>query len=102
MKLPDFLRRAIRTFIDAFVGVLAIALVPALNDLVQNAVSGDGSTIELDLNLYRNILLAACVAGVISLITLVKNWAEDNTSFPSVLKANPSAGQNPVTVDPPK
>lgn len=100
--MSDAVRRAIRTFLDAFIGVWLLAAVPALNKLVQDLVSSDGNKVNIDLNFYRNVLLAAVVAGFIALLNFVKNWLEDNTRWPALLKSVPSGGKNPVTVDPPK
>lgn len=99
--MPDFLRRAIRTFFQGFVAVLMLTAIGPLNEFVTGVVSGDGNDAAIDLNLWRNILFAAIAGGGVSLITLIHNALEDKVeSFPAVLKATPSSGANPVTKDP--
>jgi hypothetical protein len=39
------------------------------------------------------------VGGYTLLVGLCQNLLEDNTAFPAILKAPPSAGQNPVPND---
>lgn len=93
MQLPDSIRRAIRTFIQAFAGVVVLQGV---------ALAADANDGNLDTSLWKRVAVTAVVAGFIALFTFIQNWAEDNTALPAVLKATPSAGQNPVTVDPVK
>ena len=92
----DWLRRGIRTFLQAFVGVLSATLIPVLYDIVKAAGESGGDLVKIDVNLIGNILIAATVAGIIALISMAQNALEDNTSFPAILKDKPSTGQNPV------
>lgn len=92
----DWLRRGVRTFVQAFIGVMATTMVPILYDLIQAAGEADGELVKIDVNLLGNVLISAVVAGIIALISMGQNWAEDNTRLPAVLKAKPSTGQNPV------
>ena len=95
--MNDALRRALRTFLQAFVGTLVIMLVPFLTDLVQAAGETDGDIVKIDVNLLGNILIAAVVSGVIALISFAQNALEDNVAaVPAILKAPASEGQNPV------
>lgn len=91
MNLPDSVRRAIRTFIQAFIGVLLVQVATLTADL------DDG---EIDWNLWKRVALTAVAAGFVAFVTWLQNFLEDNTSMPAVLKATPSSGQNPVTADP--
>lgn len=95
MQFPDAARRAARTFVQAFTGVLALQAVGIMTDVSKG-------TWEPDLTWLNRVLLSALAAGVIALITWAHNWAEDNTNFPAIGKATPSSGANPVTSDPPK
>jgi hypothetical protein len=95
MQLPDAARRAIRTFVQAFTGVIVVQAAA----IAVNAQQGE---YVLDVDWLKRVGISALAAGVIALVTWVHNWAEDNTNLPAVLKATPSSGQNPATVDPPK
>lgn len=93
--MPDALRRAIRTFVQAFTGVILAQVGGILLDINQ------GTWIP-DLQWLQRIGLSATIAGVIALVTFAQNWAEDNVAaVPAVLKSTPSSGENPVTQDPP-
>lgn len=91
MNLPDSVRRALRTFVQAFIGVLFVQVAALVADL------DDG---EIDWNLWKRVALSALAAGFVALVTFIHNWLEDNTGLPAVGKATASSGQNPVTVDP--
>jgi hypothetical protein len=93
MNLPDSVRRAIRTFIQAFIGVI-------LTQAVAIAIDAQKGEYVLDIEWIKRVGISALVAGVIALLTFIQNALEDNTSMPAVLKASASSGQNPVTVDP--
>lgn len=84
--MPDPVRRAIRTYIQAFLGSI-------LTSGVMSSVSTDG---VVDWSVLRKAGVAAAAAGIVALITFIQNVLEDTTSFPAVLKAPPSAGENPV------
>lgn len=94
MKLPDSLRRAIRTFVQAFVGTLALLAVPALTDLVRQISSAE--PYKIDFAFWQGVVIAACASGVISLVSWLQNVLEDHTPMPAILKSPPSGGQNPV------
>jgi hypothetical protein len=96
--MPDSLRRAIRTFVQAFVGTLAVLAIPALTDLVRSISSAE--PYEIDFRFWQGVVIAACASGVIALVSWLQNFLEDKGAVPSVLKATPSAGANPVTRDP--
>ncbi len=89
--MTDALRRTIRGFVQTFVGVL-------LASGVFSAISTDG---VVDWAVLQKVFISACSAGIVAILTYAQNWAEDNTSFPAVLKSTASSGQNPVTEDPP-
>ena len=65
--MNDAAKRALRTFAQGFVGVLALIAIPALNNIVQ-AVAGGGE-VEVDVNFWQGILIAAVAGGVIALIS---------------------------------
>lgn len=102
MALSDAVRRAIRTFIDAWFTLFALLALPALGKIIADIGDGHGE-FEIDLNFWGNVLIASTAAGLIALVNFVKNWLEDNVGwFPALFKSQPSAGLNPVTTDPPK
>lgn len=83
--MSDALRRAIRTFLQGFVGVLALVAVPALSGIVSSVVNG-GNDVVVDLNIWKNIVIAAIAGGVISLVAFVQNALEDRNAMPKLLK----------------
>ena len=85
--MSDAFRRAVRTFFQGFVGVLALIAIPILNDMVSAV--GDGNDVVLDVNIWQSVLMAAVAGGVISLISYVQNELEDKTKVPAPLKDKP-------------
>lgn len=94
--MNDALRRALRTFLQAFVGTLALLLIPFLSNLATSAGEVDGGIVDISTDALGNILIAATVAGVIALISWAQNELEDKTNMPAILKAPASSGQNPA------
>lgn len=76
--MSDPIRRAIRTFLQGFVGVLALVAVPLLSNIVSSVVNG-GNDVMIDLNIWKNIGIAAIAGGVISLVAFVQNALEDRS-----------------------
>lgn len=75
--MNDAAKRALRTFAQGFVGVLVLIAVPALNQLVQAVASG--GDVEIDVNLWQGILIAAVAGGMIALISWAQNAFEEKT-----------------------
>jgi hypothetical protein len=90
MRLNDAVRRALRTFVQAFTGSI-------LTSGVLGAVA-DGAAV--DLSIFQKTGVSALAAGVIALLTYVQNALEDNGAIPAVLKAQASSGAEPATIDP--
>ena len=86
--MNDAMKRALRTFGQGFVGILAILAIPALNNLITSV--GRGDQVELDFNVWQGIVIAAIAGGVIALISWVQNALEDAT------------GKTPLKETPPK
>lgn len=84
--MNDAVRRAIRTFIQGFIGVLALVAVPQLTNIVNDAV--DGRAISVSLDVWQSIVFAAIAGGVIALISWAQNELEDTTGK-AVLKQTP-------------
>lgn len=78
--MTDPIRRAIRTFIQAFVGVIISSLI------------GEGTGKLPDFNFIETTLGGAVVAGVIATLTFIQNSLEDTNAIPSLAK-----GSDPVS-----
>lgn len=89
--MPDSIRRGIRTFFQAALGMVLVQGV---------ALAADANDGSLDASLWRRAGVTALVAGFIALATWIHNALEDHDVVPSVLKATASSGANPVTHDP--
>lgn len=90
MRLPDSARRAIRTFVQAFTGVVIAQAGAIALDVNQ------GNWIA-DVDWLKRLAISATAAGVIAVVTFLHNWSEDNiAAMPAILKSPPSGGQNPV------
>lgn len=84
--MNDPLRRALRTWLQAFLGSL-------ITSGVLSAASADG---VVDWSALKKALIAAAAGAVVALITFVQNHLEDSTAMPAILKAPASGGENPV------
>lgn len=73
----DSLKRAGRTFVQAFVATLAMLAVPALTGIIQSISNSE--PYELDFRFWQGVVVAACLSGVISLVSYVQNAIEDKT-----------------------
>lgn len=89
--MTDAVRRAIRSFVQAFLGTLIGSGI--LSTFVDaGAVNGDA---------LKKVIVSACAAGMVAVVTFTQNALEDNVpAFPAVLKDTPSPGLNPVTENP--
>ena len=77
--MPDSVKRAIRTFVQAFTGVL----VAQTEAILVDAQKGE---YVLDVDWIKRILISAAAAGVIALVTWLHNWAEDADKIPTIGK----------------
>lgn len=93
MQIPDAVRRAIRTFIQAFLGVI----IAQSGAILIDAQKGE---YVLDIEWMKRIAVSAAVAGVIALFTYIQNALEDSGVVPSIMKSKASSGANPITQDP--
>lgn len=78
-QLKDTMKRAARTFLQAFVGVMVVMLIPWLLGLVEAAGESDGRIVAIDVNFFGNVLIAGIAAGVVALVSFLHNVLEDNT-----------------------
>jgi hypothetical protein len=95
--MTDAVRRAIRTFIQAFVGTFVLVGFPVLQNIMDATNGGDEPI--FDVNVWKRVLVACVISGVIALVSYVQNALEDKTMMPAVLKAPASQGQNPAPAD---
>lgn len=73
--MPDALRRALRTFLQAFLGSV-------LTSGVLSTVVDSGT---IDLSLLQSVGVSALAAGFIALITWAMNFLEDKDVIPEVI-----------------
>jgi hypothetical protein len=84
--MTDALRRAIRTFIQAFLGSI-------ISSGVLSAVATTGA---VDLSNLQKVGAAGLAAGLIALVSFAQNALEDGGQIPALLKAPASDGADPV------
>lgn len=78
--MKDYALRAGRTFLDTFMAMMVILVVPQLMTIVKAiATSGGGGHIDIDLNIFQNLILACIVAALAAVISGYKNRWEDTT-----------------------
>lgn len=75
--MTDALKRAIRTFLQGFVATLALLAIPLGQSLIQT-VAGGGQ-LEIDVNVWGAVGVAAVVGGGIALVTWAQNALEEKT-----------------------
>jgi hypothetical protein len=97
--MSDAIRRALRTFLQAFVGTFVLVAVPWATNIVTAIVNA--KPYELNFDVLQSAGLAAVFAGAIALVSWVQNALEDRTAMPAIIKAPASEGQNPVPDDAP-
>lgn len=73
----DPIKRAVRSFAQGFVATLALVAIPVLNNLVQ-AVAGGGE-VQVDVNAWQSIGIAAVAGGTVALISWGQNALEQKT-----------------------
>lgn len=84
--MSDAVRRAIRTFVQAFFGVLA----------TSGIFSAAGETGVVDWSGLKRVGISAAAAGVVALFSYAQNALEDAGTIPAALKAPASDGANPT------
>lgn len=83
----DWLRRGVRTFIDAFIVTMGIVFIPVVADLYNQIITDNGrGEIDIDLNVWGNLLLACMLAGGIAVFNMAKNAIEDKTGRDFIVK----------------
>lgn len=84
--MTDALRRAIRTFVQAFLGSI-------ISSGVLSSIASDG---VVDLSGIQKVGAAALAAGLIALVSWAQNALEDGGQIPALLKAPASDGAEPI------
>jgi hypothetical protein len=67
---------AAKTFLQAFVGVLALLLVPILTNWAVDLQNG--GDIQIETGWFVKVLIAAVGAGIAALISAVWNWSKSS------------------------
>ena len=80
-------KAAAKTFLQAFLGIMALIVVPHLGTWVTDVQSG--GTVDVDLKWWANALLAATGAGIAALISVAWNWSKGPTSQQPIVVAPP-------------
>lgn len=96
IKLPDSVRRALRTFLQGFIAVFAVSLLGWLQSVATWAQCSQQCGAFPDVTVLGKAAIAAFVAAVIAMVAWLQNHLEDKSRFPALLKAPPSPGANPV------
>lgn len=79
-------KAALKTFLQAFIGVLVLLAVPTLGNWVTSVQSG--GEVSVDLEWWTKVFIAAVGAGIAALISFIWNSLNKTT-------------ETPVVVDPP-
>lgn len=80
----DPIRRAARTFLQAFIGTLALLAIPALSALVRAISSSE--PYQIDFRFWQGVVIAACLSGLIALISFAQNFFEEKTGVEIISK----------------
>ena len=75
--MKDALKRALRTFAQAFVATLTLLAVPALTDIVRAITAS--KPYQLDFAFWQGVAIAATLSGFIALISWAQNALEAKT-----------------------
>ena len=67
---------ALKTFLQAFLAILALLAIPVLTSWADTA--GNGDRIVIDLDFWLQVLIAATGAGLAALISFAWNWSKSN------------------------
>lgn len=78
-SVKDVIRRAARTFFQAFVGVVVLQTAA----IALDAAKGE---YVLDIGWWQRLGVSAVVSGFIALCSFVQNWLEDKDAVPKLLK----------------
>ena len=91
-RLPDPVRRALRTFLQVFVGIFAISLTGWLGDVTSWASCTAGCGSFPDVSPLGKAAVSAVAASAAAVVAFVQNLLEDKTGMPALLKAPASDG----------
>lgn len=83
-------KRAARTFVQGFVGVLVLLAVPQLRRIIDGAM--DGEVVGVDLAMWQTIALAGVAGGVIALLSWAQNELEDRGKVKPIMKDGIQSG----------
>lgn len=69
--------RAVRTFVQAFIGIFALVATPWATNIINAIVSGEPYT--LDFSVLQSAAIAGAFAAFISALSWAQNALEDTT-----------------------
>lgn len=103
--MNDAVRRAIRTFVQTFLGLYFTRLLGFLGQLSEWAGCNERGDATVactfpDVSTLGYGLVVAGSAAVVAIVTLIFNTLEDKGVIPAVLKGRASSGVNPVLSGP--
>lgn len=101
MRLPDWVARVIRTFVQGAVGVFILTWSATLFNLLRDFTSlgpGDHLPPVPDLTFWRNMFLSLFAGGIIACASLVWNAIENYTGKGLLKPASPPAPKNVESV----
>lgn len=81
--MNDNIRRGVRTFLQAFLGVIALQALALTND------ASDG---VIDIDLWKRVLLSAVAAGLVGFVSWAMNALEDATGKAILAPTDRKAG----------
>ena len=93
--MSDAVRRAVRTFLQAFIGTFVLLAVPWMTSIVAAITSAQ--PYELNFDVLQSAGIAGVFSGAIALVAWIQNALEDKTHMPAILKAPASSGENPAS-----
>jgi hypothetical protein len=82
--MTDAVRRALRTFAQAFIGTFILVAVPWATNIVTAIVNA--KPYELDFNVLQSAGIAGVFAGGIAIVSWVQNALEDHGTVKPMLK----------------
>lgn len=86
----DWLRRAVRTFLDSFLVIFGVLIVPKVLGVYTAIVDSDGTgKIDVDLNAWGKLLLACLLSASIATFNAIKNRSEDATGKSLIIEKHP-------------
>lgn len=75
--MKDAAKRALRTFVQAFLAIFTIVAVPWANNIVTSIINA--KPYELDFSILQSAAIAGALAAGVALLSWIQNEFEDKT-----------------------